>query len=313
MSRPAVEFAGARKRFGRHEALRGVDLTIPEGYFFGLLGHNGAGKSTLINAMAGLVRLTAGQIRVLGHDVVKDYARTRRLLGVVPQELIDDPFFSVRELLHLQSGYFGLRGRAQQQWIDSLLHHLALTDKADVKTHQLSGGMKRRLLIAMALVHHPRVLVLDEPTAGVDVTLRQSLWQFVEQLHREGMTIILTTHYLEEAERLCERIAILDHGRIVMEADTPELLAQSPWKWIELDVEGEAVLGSALQGMLEKREGDTWVFRVARTLPMRVFLQWVQEDGLAVRDMRIRQADLEQVFMQLTATSTGPWQSEARA
>ena len=304
MSRPAVEFSGARKRFGRHEALRGVDLVIPEGCFFGLLGHNGAGKSTLINAMAGLVRLTSGQIRVHGHDVVTEYAHTRRLLGVVPQELIDDPFFSVRELLHLQSGYFGLHGRAQRQWIDSLLHHLALTDKADVKTHQLSGGMKRRLLIAMALVHHPKVLVLDEPTAGVDVTLRQSLWQFVESLHQEGMTVILTTHYPEEAERLCERIAILDHGQVVMEADTPELLAQSPWKWIELEVEGEAVLCEPLSRTLENRQGERWIVRVARTLPMQTFLEWVRHSELAVRDMRIRQADLEQVFMQLTGADT---------
>ena len=191
----AVELSGVSKSFDQLQALNSVSLTIEEGEFFGLLGPNGAGKSTLINALAGLLRVDSGELRVLGADVVRDYRRARRLLGVVPQEVVIDPFFTVRETLRFQSGYFGLG--ANDDWIDELLEHLALKDKADTNLRKLSGGMKRRVLIAQALVHKPKVLVLDEPTAGVDVELRQSLWKFVKRLHHEGTTIVLTTHYVE--------------------------------------------------------------------------------------------------------------------
>jgi len=299
MNRAAVEFCGVRKRYGELWALRGIDLTIPQGSFFALLGHNGAGKSTLINAMAGLVRLTSGQIRVMGHDVVRDYRASRRALGVVPQELIDEPFFSVRQLLTLQSGYFGLRGRQQAAWIDGLLARLSLSDKADVKTHQLSGGMKRRVLIAMALVHHPQVLVLDEPTAGVDVGLRQNLWAFAQELHQKrGMTIILTTHYLDEAEALCDRIAIIHKGALLAVEDKASLLARYPWKHIELT--GTGTLHGPLSDYLFSRQAQGWVFRVPRSLPMAQFLAWVETSGLQWVDLKVREADLEQVFMQLT-------------
>ncbi len=299
MSMPAVEFRAVAKRYGDLWALRGIDLTIPEGSFFGLLGHNGAGKSTLINAMAGLVRLTQGEIRVMGHDVVRDYRASRRALGVVPQELIDEPFFSVRELLELQSGYFGLKGRRQRAWIDELLERLSLVDKADVKTHQLSGGMKRRVLIAMALVHHPQVLVLDEPTAGVDVGLRQRLWSFAQELHRDrGMTIILTTHYLDEAEALCDRIAIIHKGELLAVEDKAALLARYPWKHIELT--GTGLLKEPLATHLLSHLDRGWVFRVPRELPMAEFLRWVEASGLQLEDLKVVEADLEQVFMQLT-------------
>ncbi len=299
MSVPAVEFCAVRKRYGALWALRGVDLTIPQGSFFGLLGHNGAGKSTLINVMAGLVRPTSGHVRVMGHDVVRDYRASRRALGVVPQELIDEPFFSVRELLALQSGYFGLRGRRQAAWVDELLARLSLTDKADVKTHQLSGGMKRRVLIAMALVHHPDVLVLDEPTAGVDVNLRQQLWAFAQELHRQrGMTIILTTHYLDEAEALCDRIAIIHRGELLTVEDKAALLARHPWKHIE--VTGEGALSDPLAAHLLETRADGWVFRVPRDLPVADFLGWVTESGVRLADLKVVEADLEQVFMQLT-------------
>lgn len=210
---PAVRFSEVSKSFAALHALRGVSLEIQAGEFFGLLGSNGAGKSTLINCLAGLARPDAGSIQVLGQDVSRHYQAARRLLGIVPQELVVDPFFTVREALEIQSGYFGLGKNSL--WIDELLETLELANKAKVNTHRLSGGMKRRLLIALALVHKPPVIVLDEPTAGVDIELRQGLWQFIRRLNDAGHTIILTTHYLEEAENLCQRIALLKQGQII--------------------------------------------------------------------------------------------------
>ena len=202
-----------------------MSLAIERGEFFGLLGPNGAGKTTLISVIAGLVRADAGTASVMGADVRADYRRARRLLGVVPQELVFDPFFTVRETLRFQSGYFGLR--RNDAWIDEVMHHLDLDEKADVNMRALSGGMKRRVLVAQALVHRPPVIVLDEPTAGVDVELRQGLWQFVQRLNADGHTIVLTTHYLEEAEQHCGRIAMLKAGRIVALDSTRNLLASS--------------------------------------------------------------------------------------
>ncbi|MDE1989775.1 MAG: ABC transporter ATP-binding protein [Betaproteobacteria bacterium] len=221
---PAIEIRGADKHYGSLHALKAVDLTVDSGDFFALLGPNGAGKTTLINLLSGLSRPDGGILKVMGHDVVRDYRQARRSLGVVPQELVFDPFFTVRETLEIQSGYFGLR--KNDEWIDDLLHNLQLSDKAEANMRALSGGMKRRVLIAQALVHRPPVIVLDEPTAGVDVALRQSLWKFIQRLNREGHTILLTTHYLEEAETLCRRVAILRQGQIVAD-DTTENLLQS--------------------------------------------------------------------------------------
>ncbi|MFC4277464.1 ABC transporter ATP-binding protein [Achromobacter aloeverae] len=206
------------------QALRDVSLTIEHGEFFGLLGPNGAGKTTLISILAGLARATSGRASVCGHDVVSDYRVARRSLGVVPQELVYDPFFTVRETLRIQSGYFGLR--RNDDWIDEILFNLGLADKADNNMRALSGGMKRRVLVAQALVHRPPVIVLDEPTAGVDVDLRRTLWEFIVRLNKAGHTIMLTTHYLEEAETLCNRIAMLKGGRIVALDTTQALLAR---------------------------------------------------------------------------------------
>ncbi|UCV15855.1 ABC transporter ATP-binding protein [Quatrionicoccus australiensis] len=222
----AVSIVDVVKHFGSLQALAGVSLEIAEGEFFGLLGPNGAGKTTLISSLAGLVRADSGSLKVLGHDVVKDFREARRLLGVVPQELVFDPFFNVRETLQIQSGYFGIR--KNDDWIDEILHNLDLTSKADVNMRRLSGGMKRRVLVAQALVHKPPVIVLDEPTAGVDVELRQGLWQFVRRLNTEGHTIILTTHYLEEAEALCGRIALMKQGRVIKLDSTANLMAAHP-------------------------------------------------------------------------------------
>jgi ABC-2 type transport system ATP-binding protein len=222
----AVSLIDVVKHFGSLQALAGVSLEIQPGEFFGLLGPNGAGKTTLISCLAGLARADSGSLKVLGHDVVNDFRAARRLLGVVPQELVFDPFFNVRETLQIQSGYFGIR--KNDDWIDEILHHLDLTSKANVNMRRLSGGMKRRVLVAQALVHRPPVIVLDEPTAGVDVELRQGLWQFVGRLNSEGHTIILTTHYLEEAEALCGRIALMKQGRVIALDTTANLLAAHP-------------------------------------------------------------------------------------
>jgi ABC-2 type transport system ATP-binding protein len=223
----AVSFQNVTKTFesgGRTvRALQGVSFDINEGEFFGLLGPNGAGKTTLISILAGLSRASSGKVTVQGHDVVNDYAAARRALGVVPQELVFDPFFSVRETLRIQSAYFGLR--RNDDWIDELLANLGLSDKADANMRQLSGGMKRRVLVAQALVHKPPVIVLDEPTAGVDVELRQTLWHFIAQLNKQGHAVLLTTHYLEEAEALCQRIGMLKQGQLVALDRTSALLA----------------------------------------------------------------------------------------
>lgn len=222
---PAIELTALCKRYRQVEALRGVNLTIAEGEFFALLGPNGAGKTTLINVLSGLTRATSGQARVMGFDVRTDYVEARRRLGVVPQELVFDPFFTVREALRFQSGYFGLAHN--EAWIDELIARLGLSDKANTNMRQLSGGMKRRVLVAQALVHKPPVIILDEPTAGVDVELRQSLWAFIRELNGAGHTILLTTHYLEEAEQLCSRVAMLRRGEIVALDTTAKLMAGS--------------------------------------------------------------------------------------
>ena len=227
----AVSIVDVVKHFGSLQALAGVSLEIGEGEFFGLLGPNGAGKTTLISSLAGLIRADSGTLKVLGHDVIKDFRQARRLLGVVPQELVFDPFFNVRETLQIQSGYFGIR--KNDDWIDEILENLDLTGKADVNMRRLSGGMKRRVLVAQALVHKPPVIVLDEPTAGVDVELRQGLWQFVRRLNGEGHTIILTTHYLEEAEALCGRIALMKQGKVIALDTTANLMAAHPGGTLE--------------------------------------------------------------------------------
>ena len=227
----AVSIVDVVKHFGAVRALSGVSLDIAQGEFFGLLGPNGAGKTTLISCLAGLARPDSGSLAVMGHDVQRDFRTARRLLGVVPQELVFDPFFNVRETLRIQSGYFGIR--KNDDWIDEILENLDLTGKADVNMRRLSGGMKRRVLVAQALVHKPPVIVLDEPTAGVDVELRQGLWQFIKRLNGEGHTIILTTHYLEEAEALCNRIALMKQGRVVALDTTVNLMAAHPGASLE--------------------------------------------------------------------------------
>ncbi len=276
------------------QALDQVSLEVEEGEFFGLLGPNGAGKTTLISILAGLVRASSGHVQVHGHDVQADYAAARRLLGVVPQELVFDPFFTVREALRIQSGYFGLR--ASDDWIDELLDHLGLADKAGANMRQLSGGMKRRVLVAQALVHKPRVIVLDEPTAGVDVELRQTLWQFIAKLNKQGHTVLLTTHYLEEAEALCGRIAMLKNGRVVALERTSDLLRSATAQVLRLKLDGE--LPAALRAQA-RVTGRIVQLPVHNAIEIENHLAAIRAAGLVAEDVEIRQADLEDVFLEV--------------
>lgn len=297
---PAVKIDQLYKSFGTFEALKGIDLTIAQGEFFALLGPNGAGKSTLINLLAGLLRPTRGALSVMGFDVVNDYQRARRALGVVPQELVFDPFFSVREMLRFQAGYFGL-GKANHAWIDEVIEGLGLADKATTNMRRLSGGMKRRALIAQALVHKPPVVVLDEPTAGVDVELRQMLWAFIKKLNRDGHTIILTTHYLEEAETLCSRVAMLKQGRIVALDSTQNLLNRVPGKNLRLRI-APVVLPQALQPLLRGQE-DGWVtLALPDVAQIESVLAELRAHGVKIEDLELLEADLEDVFMEIVRT-----------
>jgi ABC-2 type transport system ATP-binding protein len=278
-------------------ALAGVSLEVDQGEFFGLLGPNGAGKTTLINVIAGLARADSGTVSVMGADVVTDYRRARRMLGVVPQELVFDPFFTVRETLRLQSGYFGIR--RNDAWIDEVMQHLDLTSKADANMRALSGGMKRRVLVAQALVHKPPVIVLDEPTAGVDVELRQGLWQFVRRLNRDGHTIVLTTHYLEEAETYCNRIAMLKAGGIAALDSTRNLLQSLSGLELRLRLDGEA-LPQPFPAQLVSQDGAFFVLRLDDHRQLELALARLREARANVMDIEVRRPDLEDVFLRLT-------------
>lgn len=297
----AIEIRNVKKRYKELQALKGVNLSIEPGEFFGLLGPNGAGKTTLISILAGLSRADEGHILVQGHDVVDDFQAARRSLGVVPQELVFDPFFTVRETLRIQSGYYGLR--RNDDWIDEIMANLDLTEKADVNTRALSGGMKRRVLVAQALVHKPPVIVLDEPTAGVDVELRQGLWKFMSRLNREGHTIVLTTHYLEEAEQLCTRIAMLRRGEIVALDRTSDLLKRFSVMQLSLRLatgvlpaelrvlESEARSGTPVQG--------SHLLRLNSYDEIEPILAQCRAAGCTFEEIEIRKADLEDVFVQV--------------
>ena len=274
-----------------------MSLAVEEGEFFGLLGPNGAGKTTLINVIAGLARADAGSARIMGADVAKDYRRARRMLGVVPQELVFDPFFTVRETLRLQAGYFGIR--RNDDWIDEVMQHLDLAAKADVNMRALSGGMKRRVLVAQALVHKPPVIMLDEPTAGVDVELRQGLWQFVRRLNRDGHTIVLTTHYLEEAETHCNRIAMLNAGRVAALDSTRNLLESFSGLELRLRLDRDA-LPQPFPGRVVSGERGLFVLRLAHYGELEDGLARLRQAGARIIEMELQPPDLEDVFLRLT-------------
>jgi ABC-2 type transport system ATP-binding protein len=293
---PAVSFQNVTKsyRSGQVKALDGVSFDIQAGEFFGLLGPNGAGKTTLISILAGLSRAGGGTVKVLGHDVVDDYAAARHSLGVVPQELVFDPFFSVRETLRIQSGYFGVKNN--DAWIDELLENLGLTDKAHANMRQLSGGMKRRVLVAQALVHRPPVIVLDEPTAGVDVELRQTLWAFIARLNKEGHTVLLTTHYLEEAEALCQRIGMLKAGRLVALDRTSSLLSGRASTMLRFKTDAVLPPDIAARARVTGRIVQVKAHDAAE---VESTLAALRAGCCAVEDLEIGRADLEDVFLEI--------------
>jgi ABC-2 type transport system ATP-binding protein len=295
---PAVQFKQVSKTYtgarGSFRALDGVSFDIEAGEFFGLLGPNGAGKTTLISILAGLARASGGSVRVMGHDVVADYAAARMALGIVPQELVFDPFFTVREALRIQSGYFGVSNNGA--WIDELLDNLGLADKAGSNMRQLSGGMKRRVLVAQALVHRPPVIVLDEPTAGVDVELRQTLWKFVARLNREGHTVLLTTHYLEEAEALCGRIAMLKLGKVVALDSTARLLAGTASTMLRFKTDDALPFALADKARVTGRIVQLTAHDAAE---VETLLGALRAAAVRIEDLEIGRADLEDVFIEI--------------
>jgi len=304
----AIQISNVQKSYlsagKKLQALGGVSLAIEEGEFFGLLGPNGAGKTTLISIIAGLNRADSGQVLVQGHDVVRDYRAARSKLGVVPQELVFDPFFTVRETLRLQSGYFGIKNN--DAWIDEVMENLDLTNKADANMRALSGGMKRRVLVAQALVHKPPVIILDEPTAGVDVELRQTLWKFISRLNREGHTIVLTTHYLEEAQALCNRVAMLKAGKVVALDTMSALIKRISGSQMKVQLAQGALsapLPSSLHNLIipadTQAEANSFALRITNYAEVEPILANLRQAGCVIEDLQLQQADLEDVFLQI--------------
>lgn len=292
----AIDIQNAVKTYPNgFTALKNVSFQVEQGEFFGLLGPNGAGKTTLISAMAGLSRLTSGSISVMGHDVVADSYAARMSLGVVPQELVFDPFFTVLEALKFQSGYFGIKNNGD--WIDEIIRNLGLQDKAHTNTRNLSGGMKRRVMVAQALVHRPPVIVLDEPTAGVDVELRQSLWTFISKLNSEGHTVILTTHYLEEAQSLCDRIAMMKQGELVALDRTENLLQSEQGLRVDMLLNG-ALPDNLRQWLVSEGDGQ-FLFRLDDYDQLAFVLQTLKYAGVEVKHMSLPETDLEDVFVKM--------------
>ncbi len=301
----AIDISGLRKTYRAagsapaKEALKGIDLKVPAGSIYGLLGPNGAGKSTTINILAGLVNKTAGQVVIWGFDQDANPRNSRAAIGVMPQELNIDPFLSPRTSLEVQAGLYGVP--KSERWTDELLELVGLTEQAESYTRHLSGGMKRRLLLAKALVHRPQVLVLDEPTAGVDITLRDMLWANVRRLNERGMTIILTTHYLEEAEAMCDRIAIIDRGEVLVEDTTAALLARADGKTLVIETDS-APLPALPDGVTPEWRGDGRLalsYQPSKVQPDRI-IDALRGGQMPIRDIAIEQPRLEDVFLELT-------------
>ncbi len=294
-------YAGSKGQAPKH-ALKGIDLSVRKGSIFGLLGPNGAGKSTTINILAGLVRKTAGYARIWGFDIDQQPRNAKASIGIVPQEIYFDAFFSPREMLELQAGFYGIPKELRHT--DEILEAVSLQDHADSYTRHLSGGMKRRLLVAKAMVHNPPILVLDEPTAGVDVELRQNLWQYIRNLNQLGVTIVLTTHYLEEAEELCDEIAIINHGEVVACDSTANLLNQLDEKIIIIR---PASTLSSLPGILQKigaslnKTGEIVIKFNPSHISIGNILEKIQGAAIEIADLSTQETDLEDIFLQLTS------------
>lgn len=298
----AIVYKNVLKSFGSLKAVNNISLNIPQGEFFGLLGPNGAGKSTLINMLAGLAKPTQGTISVMGFDVQTQYQAARHSVGIVPQELVFDPFFNVREMLRFQAGYFG-KGKENDRWVDEIIERLDLSDKASTNMRKLSGGMKRRALIAQALVHRPPVIVLDEPTAGVDVELRQKLWTFIKDLNRQGHTIVLTTHYLEEAETLCNSVAMLRAGKIVASDTTKNLLKKFSTKNLKLRLNlNNKKLPTLIEKIPHDVADDFYTFQLKKITDISKITDALNEASIEILDLQAVDTDLENVFLKLTGS-----------
>jgi ABC-2 type transport system ATP-binding protein len=298
----AIVYKNVLKSFGSLKAVNNISLNIAEGEFFGLLGPNGAGKSTMINMLAGLAKPTQGTISVMGFDVQSQYQAARHSVGIVPQELVFDPFFNVREMLRFQAGYFG-KGKENDRWVDEIIERLDLSDKASTNMRKLSGGMKRRALIAQALVHRPPVIVLDEPTAGVDVELRQRLWAFIKDLNRQGHTIVLTTHYLEEAETLCNSVAMLRAGKIVASDTTKNLLKKFSTKNLKLRLNlKNKKLPSLIKKIPHDVADDFYTFQLKKITEISKITDALNEASIEILDLQAVDTDLENVFLKLTGS-----------
>jgi len=300
----AIEVNQLRKVYkGGFEALKGIDLSIPKGSFHGLLGPNGAGKTTTIGIITGLVNITEGSVSIMGFDSVKEFRKARRLIGLSPQELNFDVFFSVAELLELQAGYYGLASKAAKARTTLMLEQFGLTAKRNARSRELSGGMKRRVQIAKALVHDPPIIILDEPTAGVDIELRHMLWDYLRQINQEGKTILLTTHYIEEAEQLCKTVSIIDNGNIIS-TDTPEKLTQS---------HGKSGLEITLSSKIDNLDLNTWEYKIIdrkihvdTSQPekdMADIISQISNHRGEIENIHIYRSTLEDVFMKLTGKS----------
>lgn len=298
----AIVFKNVSKNYKQLKAVDGISLTIEKGEFFGLLGPNGAGKSTLINMMAGLVKPSNGSIDVMGFNVNKEYQEARHSVGIVPQELVFDPFFNVREMLRFQAGYFG-KDKLNDKWVDEVIERLDLTDKASTNMRKLSGGMKRRALIAQALVHRPPVIVLDEPTAGVDVELRQKLWSFIKELNNEGHTIVLTTHYLEEAEALCNRVAMMRSGKIVALDSTKNLLKEFSLKNLKVRLQKNSIkkITTLLKETPFLQEDDWCTFKLKKVSDASSIIEKLNSLKIQILDLKLIESDLENIFLKLTS------------
>ena len=309
MSEAAIEIRDLRKEYAGTKnappklALKGVSFDVPEGMVFGLLGPNGAGKSTLINIMAGLVNKSGGQVKIWGHDIDTDHRNAKLSIGIVPQEIVFDPFFTPFEVLENQSGMYGVAKALRRS--EELLRAVRLEDKRNAYARTLSGGMKRRLLIAKAMVHSPPILVLDEPTAGVDVELRRQLWELVGELNAEGVTVVLTTHYLEEAEQLCERIAIINNGELIANTTTRELVDMAREKIVRVTVDKDLAGPVMEEGFLKSEVMDERTLEITYDRDASSagqILAIVQNHGYTIEDVTTREADLEDVFVQLTGS-----------
>ncbi len=303
MSDLAVLIKGLSKNYDSTQALNGLDLEIPAGSFFGLLGPNGAGKTTTINILTGLVNKSGGFAEIFGHDTVTDYRNARKLIGLAPQELSFDFFFNIRDMLALQGGYYGMSFKAGRERADELLHQFGLLEKAENNARQLSGGMKRRLQIAKSLMHDPPIIILDEPTAGVDIELRHMLWKFLKDQNKNGKTILLTTHYIEEAENLCDTVAIIDHGKIIEQGSPNTLIKKSGSSKLEIKVKNwkDSIIN-------DKRAfsfiNDT--LHIPAEEPEKEMIWWIEklkENNISIEDIHISKSSLEDVFLKLTGRS----------